>query len=123
MKIKKINNKTNKVLTNQKEDNELNKIIPQGDNELMKTNETNTNLKKTDWFVRIRDILIIFFILLSFFTQFCEKRIPFANYEPKTFPELTSHEVKNAKPKEVKNEKTNSSQEQKTNAENNKKNK
>ncbi|MDV3200340.1 MAG: hypothetical protein Q8875_01670, partial [Pigeon pea little leaf phytoplasma] len=74
MKIKKINNKTNKVLTDHKEDNELNKIIPQGDNELMKTNETNTNLKKTDWFVRIRDILIIFFILLSFFTQFCEKR-------------------------------------------------
>ncbi|MDV3201479.1 MAG: hypothetical protein Q8872_01205 [Candidatus Phytoplasma australasiaticum] len=124
MKIKKIKTQTNTVSTNHIEDNELNKTIAPGANELVEPQETNNIIKpKKDWFSRMRDSFIIFFILLAIFTQFCEQRIPFVNYEPKTFQELTSHKAKNDKPKEVKNAQTNPPQEKKAHDENNKKNK
>ncbi|WEX20417.1 MAG: hypothetical protein TB2022_3360 [Candidatus Phytoplasma citri] len=75
---------------------------PQGNEELSKTTTTLVKLEKSNWLTKSRDGLIILFILLSLFTQFCERKIPWVNYEPQNFKELIASKVEKLPKPEVK---------------------
>ncbi|MDO8031011.1 MAG: hypothetical protein Q8747_02035 [Candidatus Phytoplasma australasiaticum] len=98
MKIRKITEKPKIIKTNSSFENKL----TQGNEELSKTTTTLVKLETSNWFTKSRDGLIILFILLSIFTQFCERKIPWVNYGPKSFKELITHEIKKETKTEVK---------------------
>ncbi|WEX20430.1 MAG: hypothetical protein TB2022_3490 [Candidatus Phytoplasma citri] len=74
----------------------------QGNEELSQITTTLVKPEKSNWFTKSRDILIILFILLSIFTKFCERKIPWVNYKPQSFQELIASKVEKLPKPEVK---------------------